>query len=118
MKDIYINMNTQNILKYYGTKFDLKLDHSEFYDYELGNNEIDYNVDILSNEPIVYNSLKISESLGNFSCHKNTISLIEYDNRNNDFQGFVLDDSPKTVEEQLEIIKKYLERSMPRSENE
>ena len=33
------------------------------------------------------------------------------DNRNNDFQGFV-------VEEQLEIIKKYLERSMPRSENE
>lgn len=84
MKDIYINMNTQNILKYYGTKFDLKLDHSEFYDYELGNNEIDYNVDILSNEPIVYNSLKISESLGNFSCHKNTISLIEYDNRNND----------------------------------
>ena len=40
------------------------------------------------------------------------------DNRNNDFQGFVLDDLPKTVEEQLEIIKKYLERSMPRSENE
>ena len=84
MKDIYINMNTQNILKFYGTKFDLKLDHSEFYDYELGNNEIDYNVDILNNEPIIYNSLKISESLGNFSCHKNTISLIEYDNRNND----------------------------------
>ncbi len=40
------------------------------------------------------------------------------DNRNNDFQGFVLDDSPKTVEEQLEIIKKYLEHSMPRRENE
>jgi hypothetical protein len=40
------------------------------------------------------------------------------DNRNNDFQGFVLDDSPKTVEEQLEIIKKYFERSMPRRENE
>lgn len=30
------------------------------------------------------------------------------DNRNNDFQGFVLDDSPKTVEEQLEIIKNTL----------
>ena len=40
------------------------------------------------------------------------------DNRTDDFQGFVLDDSPKTVEEQLEIIKKYLERSMPRRENE
>ena len=30
------------------------------------------------------------------------------DNRTDDFQGFVLDDSPKTVEEQLEIIKKML----------
>lgn len=40
------------------------------------------------------------------------------DNRTNDFQGFVLDDSPKTVEEQLEIIKKYLEHSMPRREHE
>lgn len=40
------------------------------------------------------------------------------DNRNNDFQGFVFDDSPKTVEEQLEIIKKYLEHSIPRRENE
>lgn len=30
------------------------------------------------------------------------------DNRNNDFQGFVLDDLPKTVEEQLEIIKNTL----------
>lgn len=33
------------------------------------------------------------------------------DNRNNDFQGFVLDDLPKTVEEQLAIIGRYLERS-------
>lgn len=40
------------------------------------------------------------------------------DNRTNDFQGFVLDDSPKTVEEQLAIIGRYLERSMPRRENE
>lgn len=40
------------------------------------------------------------------------------DNRTDDFQGFVLDDSLKTVEEQLEIIKKYLESSMPRRENE
>ena len=30
------------------------------------------------------------------------------DNITNDFQGFVLDDSPKTVEEQLEIIKNTL----------
>ena len=30
------------------------------------------------------------------------------DNSTNDFQGFVLDDSPKTVEEQLQIIKNTL----------
>nr|DAJ82128.1 MAG TPA: hypothetical protein [Caudoviricetes sp.] len=32
-------------------------------------------------------------------------------NKQEDFQGFVLDDSPKTVEEQLAIIGRYLERS-------
>lgn len=40
------------------------------------------------------------------------------DNRTNDFQAFFLDDSPKIVEEQLAIIGRYLERSMPRRENE
>jgi hypothetical protein len=27
-------MNSQNILKFYGSKLDIKLDSSEFYDYE------------------------------------------------------------------------------------
>lgn len=40
------------------------------------------------------------------------------DNKTDDLQGFILDDSPKTIEEQLEIIKRYLERSAQRREKE
>jgi hypothetical protein len=40
------------------------------------------------------------------------------DNKQEDFQGFVLDDSPKTVEEQLAIIRRYLERSAQEREKE
>lgn len=40
------------------------------------------------------------------------------DNKQEDFQGFVLDDSPKTVEEQLAIIESYLERSVQEREKE
>ncbi len=39
MKDIYTNMTRQNILKYYGSKFDLKLDISEIYDFVVDNNQ-------------------------------------------------------------------------------
>lgn len=37
-------MNTQNILKFYGSKLDVKLDMSEYYDFKL---ETDNYVDIL-----------------------------------------------------------------------
>lgn len=40
------------------------------------------------------------------------------DNKQEDFQGFVLDDLPKTVEEQLAIIERYLERSVQEREKE
>jgi len=33
-------MNTQNILQHYGVKFDLTLDSSEYYDYDLGDNRL------------------------------------------------------------------------------
>lgn len=39
-------------------------------------------------------------------------------NKQEDFQGFVLDDLPKTVEEQLAIIERYLERSVQEREKE
>jgi hypothetical protein len=53
-------MNTQNILKFYGSKLDLKLDSSELYDFELEKTNIDYNTDVLdlTNE-ITYTGLTI-----------------------------------------------------------
>jgi len=62
MKDIYIIMNGQNILNYYGSKLDLKLDSSELYDYQLATNEVDYDTDVLVNTPIIYSALTIDSS--------------------------------------------------------
>ena len=63
MKDIYIIMNRQNILNYYGSKLDLKLDSSELYDYQLTTNEVDYDTDVLDlTTPITYSALTIDTS--------------------------------------------------------
>lgn len=56
-------MNTQNILKFYGSKLDLKLDSSEFYDYELGKTELDYDAAVIDfDNEITYSSLVIDSS--------------------------------------------------------
>jgi len=78
-------MNTQNILKFYGSKLDVKLDFSEFYDYEISKIDLDYNTDVLDlNRRITYNTLKIDNSLSNSFCSKDLITLNEYDNSVND----------------------------------
>jgi hypothetical protein len=78
MKDIYKRMNNQNILKFYGTKLDVKLDSSEFYDYELTKLDDDYNKEVLDlSTPITYTGLTISTNLTNFDCLKTTITLAE-----------------------------------------
>jgi hypothetical protein len=60
VKDIYKDMNTQNILKFYGSKLDLKLDHSEFYDFQLHTLD-DYNKEILDlTTPIIYTGLTLT----------------------------------------------------------
>ena len=75
-------MNRQNILNFYGSKLDLKLDSSELYDYELGKVDLDYNSDVLDlDTEITYNSLKINNSLSKMDCARNTITLQEFDNR-------------------------------------
>jgi hypothetical protein len=52
-------MNNQNILTYYGSKLDIKIDGSEYYDYELGKNSLDYNTDVLNlNSQINYTDWK------------------------------------------------------------
>jgi len=53
-------MNNQNILKFFGSRLDVKLDSSEYYDYELSKIGNDYNKEVLDfSGPIFYNSLKI-----------------------------------------------------------
>jgi hypothetical protein len=85
MKDIYIIMNRQNILNFYGSKLDLKLDSSELYDYQLTTNEVDYDTDVLDlSTPITYSALTINQTLLDASCSRNTITLVEYNNFVND----------------------------------
>jgi hypothetical protein len=53
-------MNSQNILKFYGSKLDLKLDSSELYDFEMGGVENDYDISLLDfTTSINYDSLVI-----------------------------------------------------------
>jgi len=85
MKDIYIIMNRQNILNFYGSKLDLKLDSSELYDFELGKTTVDYNTDVLdlTNE-ITYTGLTID---ANFNMTSNyllyqDVTILRAENNN------------------------------------
>ena len=63
-------MNNQNILKFFGSRLDVRLDSSEYYDYELSKTELDYDTDVLDlSKPIVYSSLKIDDSLEDFCAN-------------------------------------------------
>ena len=78
-------MNSQNILKFYGSRLDLRLDSSEYYDYEISKVQGDYNTDVLDlGKSIFYPSLIIDDTLNNMFCVRNTITLTEIDNRPND----------------------------------
>ncbi len=58
MKDIYITMANQNILNFYGTKLDLKVDYSELYDFELCKVTNDYDISLLDlSTPISHTGL-------------------------------------------------------------
>lgn len=78
-------MNTQNILKFFGSKLDVKLDSSEFYDYEISKTTDDYNLDVLDlSKSITYSSLIIDDTLSYMDCVRDTIELTEFDNTVND----------------------------------
>lgn len=73
-------MNTQNILKFFGSKLDIRLDSSEYYDFELSSVLDDFDKKLLNlNTPIEYNTLKIDDSLSGFSSDRLTITLSEID---------------------------------------
>jgi hypothetical protein len=78
-------MNNQNILKFFGSRLNLKLDSSEYYDYELSKIEGDYNTNVLDfSSPIIYDSLKVDDSLEDFCSNIIKIKLVEVDNSIND----------------------------------
>lgn len=79
-------MNSQNILKFWGSKLDLQLDSSEYYDYEVYKTDLDYDNLVLDlDNSISYSALTINTTgLTNSDCFRNTISLVEYDNTVND----------------------------------
>lgn len=61
-------MNSQNILKFYGSKLDLKLDNSELYDFELVGTDSDYDknlLDLTTGGTITYDSLVFDSSCVN-----------------------------------------------------
>jgi len=56
-------MANQNILSFYGSKLDLKVDYSELYDFELTNVQDDFNSQVLDfTTPISYTGLTIDSS--------------------------------------------------------
>jgi hypothetical protein len=79
-------MNSQNILKFWGSKLDLQLDSSEYHDYEVYKTDSDYDELVLDlNNSITYTGLTINTTgLINKDCVRNTISLTEYNNTVND----------------------------------
>ena len=79
-------MNSQNILKFWGSRLDLQLDSSEYYDYEISKTELDYDDLVLDlDNTIVYTGLTINTTgVVGTDCTRDTISLVEYNNTVND----------------------------------
>ena len=72
-------MNSQNILKFWGSKLDLQLDSSEYYDYEISKTELDYDSLVLDlDNSISYTGLTINTTgMTGTDCVRDTISLLE-----------------------------------------
>jgi hypothetical protein len=77
-------MNSQDILRNLGLGFDIVLDNSETYDYELAAFDNDYNSQVINfTKPISY-EIPITKSLSGHNPNRDTIMLCEVDNRIND----------------------------------
>lgn len=73
-------MNTQNIFKSFGSLLDIKLDSSEYYDFDLAKTDNDYFLLPTDfTQPLTYNSLIIDESLENYDHNRTSIRLQEID---------------------------------------
>jgi hypothetical protein len=78
-------MNSQNILKFYGSKLDIKVDSSELYDYEITKVDNDYNADVIDfGTSITYTGLTVNDVLEDFAWSGSTITFSEFNNTVND----------------------------------
>lgn len=78
-------MNSQNILKFYGSKLDIKVDSSELYDYEIAKVDSDYNAEVIDfGTSITYTGLTVNDVLEDFVWSGDTITFTEYNNTSND----------------------------------
>jgi len=78
-------MANQNILNFYGSKLDLKVDYSELYDFELTNVQDDFDSQVLDfTTPINYLSLVIdvdSNTNSNYILYQN-YNIVTAENNN------------------------------------
>ena len=78
-------MANQNILSFYGSKLDLKVDYSELYDFELTNVQDDFDSQVLDfTTPINYTSLVIdvdSNTNSNYILYQN-YNIVTAENNN------------------------------------
>ena len=85
MKDIYYYMNSQDILRNSRLGFDIVLDNSETYDYELAIFDGDYDSQVIDfDNQINYDTLSVNTSLEGFKTTKVSIIVCEIDNTLND----------------------------------
>ena len=84
MKDIYYYMNSQDILKNLGIGFDLELDNSETYDYEISGFDNDYDPKVLDFSTPLVLPVGVLNDLRNDRTNRPFIKLCEIDNRPND----------------------------------
>ena len=84
MKDIYKNMNSQDILRNLGISVDIQLDSSETYDYEIAGFDNDYDPKLLDFTNSIVFDTPILNNLTNDDPTIENIKLCEFDNRIND----------------------------------
>ena len=77
-------MNSQDILRNLGISFDLELDNSETYDYEISSFDDDYDKKVIDFNNAINFNVGVQNNLTGHSTQRICIDLCEIDNRPND----------------------------------
>ncbi len=84
MKDIYKDMNSQDILRNLGISLDVKLDNSETYDYEIAGFDGDYDKKVIDFTNNISFNIGVEKDLSGHTTQKICVDLCEIDNTPND----------------------------------